>query len=110
MTFIPWDAKFEDVLRASLTALEPVSPLEPEVELAEYGLDRAGAAAIARRLEETYCVALPDGVVTVRTTPGVLWSAVQDAVEAVWRLDPLPLAFGNPTTGVRELTPVVPGL
>jgi hypothetical protein len=89
MTLVPWDAKFEDVLRASLPMLDPTSRLEPETRLADCGLDGALLAEITALLEETYCVSLPrESLCPVETaTPGALWEVVQTCVQALWADD-----------------------
>ncbi|GAB2597490.1 hypothetical protein GCM10027168_33040 [Streptomyces capparidis] len=81
MTFIPWDAKFEDVLRTCLPALTPTSTLDPGAALLGYGLDAACAARIIGQLEDTYCVTLPPGAVTPAATPVSVWEALDEAVE-----------------------------
>jgi hypothetical protein len=89
MTLVPWDAKFEDVLRASLPMLDPTSRLEPGTRLAEYGLDEALLAEITALLEETYCVALPrESLCSAQeATPGAVWEVVQSCVQALWADD-----------------------
>jgi hypothetical protein len=89
MTLVPWDAKFEDVLRASLPMLDPTSRLEPDTRLVEYGLDDALLAGITALLEETYCVVLPREALCApdEATPGAVWDVVQTCVQALWADD-----------------------
>lgn len=98
----PWDAKFEDVLRASLPGLEPTTPLDPGTPLGRHGLAPAEGAAVLARLEETYCVALPRGTVTVRATPESVWRTLHSAVEAVWSHLGQRTAPAGPPPGPRE--------
>lgn len=89
MTLAPWDAKFEDVLRACLPMLEPMSRLEAQTRLADLGLDEAALAELTARLGETYCVALRrDDLGPVESaTPGTVWEVVQALVQALWDED-----------------------
>ncbi|GGO95806.1 hypothetical protein [Wenjunlia tyrosinilytica] len=89
MTLVPWDAKFEDVLRATLPMLDPTSRLEPSTRLLDYGLDEERLEQIADRLEETYCVVLPRESLSLAdtATPGSVWEILQATVAALWADD-----------------------
>jgi acyl carrier protein len=86
MTLVPWDAKFEDVLRATLPMLEPTSRIEPQTRLAEHGLDDVLLTEVVDRLEETYCVSLPPDALfpAESATPGSVWEVLQASVQELW--------------------------
>lgn len=86
MTSVPWDGKFEDVLRATLPGMEPMTALAPDTPLKEVGLDSMSVMQIIASLEETYCVSLaPEALVPATfETPVTVWEALRGALDAVW--------------------------
>lgn len=86
MTPVPWDGKFEDVLRATLPGLEATTVLAPGTSLKECGLDSMSVMQIIASLEETYCVSLaPEALVSATfETPAAVWEALRAALDDVW--------------------------
>ncbi|MFF5980676.1 phosphopantetheine-binding protein [Streptomyces olindensis] len=79
---VPWDKRFEDVLRANLPLLEPGTGLAPDASLAALGLDSLQTVSLLVELEETYEVVVPDDALNAETfaSPNSLWAQISALV------------------------------
>ncbi|MEU0173850.1 phosphopantetheine-binding protein [Streptomyces massasporeus] len=75
---VPWDERFEGVLRPSLPLLAPGTGLAPDASLAALGLDSLQTVSLLVELEETYEVVLPDDALNAETfaSPSSLWGQI----------------------------------
>ena len=82
---MPWDARFEAVVRANVPILQAEQPLRPTDSLYELGLDSMGTIQLLLELEETFAVTFPDEALKpeVFATPGALWRVVSDICSSV---------------------------
>ncbi len=72
---VPWDARFEELLRDVLPKL---TELAGDTCLRSSGLDSLATIELLLRLEETYGVSVPDRLLTAETfgTPAALWAMI----------------------------------
>lgn len=82
---MPWDARFEAVIRANVPILQADQPLQPSDSLYDLGLDSMGTIQLLLELEETFAVTFPDDALKpeVFATPGALWQVVHDLASSV---------------------------
>ncbi|WKE73637.1 acyl carrier protein [Streptomyces sp. WP-1] len=75
---MPWDDRFEVLLRAALPYLSPDEPLPPDAELIDLGIDSMAAVELLSTLEQAYGVRLPDDSLHRETfrTAATLWSVL----------------------------------
>jgi acyl carrier protein len=75
---MPWDTKFEELLRGYLPFLGADEPLEADTDLRLSGLDSLGAVELLGSLESAYGVRFVNEVLSLDTfaTPAVLWETV----------------------------------
>ena len=75
---MPWDMKFEELLRGYLPFLDADAPLEADTDLRISGLDSLGAVELLGSLESAYDVRFVDEALSLDTfaTPAVLWETV----------------------------------
>ncbi|GAA2091712.1 hypothetical protein GCM10009801_57810 [Streptomyces albiaxialis] len=76
---VPWDAAFEEVVRAGLPLLKPTEELLPHTDLVACGLDSVGMMQTIARLEDSHGVTFPPGTMppSAFANAGVLWGMVQ---------------------------------
>ncbi|HEY3607472.1 MAG TPA: phosphopantetheine-binding protein [Pseudonocardiaceae bacterium] len=77
---MPWDERFESVVRANVPVLGADQPLSPTASLYDLGLDSMGTIQLLLDLEETFGVTFPDDALkpVVFATPGRLWQVVHE--------------------------------
>jgi acyl carrier protein len=77
---MPWDERFESVVRANVPVLAADQPLSPAASLFDLGLDSMGTIQLLLDLEETFGVTFPDDALKpeVFATPGALWAVVDE--------------------------------
>lgn len=82
---MPWDDRFEAVVRANVPILPADQPLRPDDSLYELGLDSMGTIQLLLELEETFAVTFPDEALKpeVFATPQALWQVVSDIASSV---------------------------
>jgi acyl carrier protein len=75
---MPWDERFESVVRANVPVLAASDPLLPSASLYDLGLDSMGTIQLLLELEETFAVTFPDDALKPETfaTPEALWRVV----------------------------------
>ncbi|MGW7573844.1 acyl carrier protein [Streptomyces sp. NPDC054765] len=75
---MPWDDRFEALLRAALPYLSPDEPLPPDAELVGLGIDSMAAVELLSTLEQAYDVRFPDESLHRETfrTASTLWSVL----------------------------------
>lgn len=75
---VPWDERFEGVLRPNLPLLAASVGLAPDASLAALGLDSLQTVSLLVELEETYEVVVPDDALTAETfaSPTSLWEQI----------------------------------
>ncbi|KIZ18069.1 acyl carrier protein [Streptomyces natalensis] len=75
---MPWDDRFEALLRAALPYLSPDEPLPPDAELVDLGIDSMAAVELLSTVEQTYDVRFPDDSLHRETfrTAGTLWAVL----------------------------------
>ncbi|MER6046241.1 acyl carrier protein [Streptomyces sp. BHT-5-2] len=75
---MPWDDRFEALLRAALPYLSPDEPLSPDAELVDLGIDSMAAVELLSHVEQAYEVRFPDDSLHRETfrTAGNLWSVL----------------------------------
>ncbi|WOX17120.1 phosphopantetheine-binding protein [Streptomyces sp. N50] len=78
-----WSKTFETTLRNHLPLLAPEAEIEPEVALADLGLDSLGTVGLLVELEETFNVVIPDESLSTETfaTPKSLWDVIDQLVK-----------------------------
>ncbi|MFF2383491.1 acyl carrier protein [Streptomyces sp. NPDC058108] len=103
MAHVPWNAKFEDVLRQGLTGLGKDKAPAADVPMEAYGLDSMALIGIVGALESAFRVSLAGQVVIpVHTlTAGQLWGILSTALQPAWD-ESRPSAAGRRT---RDLGP-----
>ncbi|MBF9132195.1 acyl carrier protein [Plantactinospora sp. S1510] len=79
-----WPVSFEALVRRHL-CLPADSPLSPDAELTELGLDSLGVVALLTELEDEFEVVVPDDLLNspATETPGGLWGLVQELAPAL---------------------------
>ena len=84
MTSEPWPPAFETILRSHLSLLDPGTPLDRDLSLADYGLDSLATVSLLLELEDEFSAMIPDEllVATTFTTPSALWGILADLVNA----------------------------
>lgn len=77
---IPWDDRFEAVLRARLPLLGEERPLLPDTALREVGLNSMKIMSLLVHLEKEYGGTFSDDALTFEAfaTPGRLWELVRE--------------------------------
>ncbi|WP_327674822.1 condensation domain-containing protein [Kitasatospora sp. NBC_00458] len=77
---LPWDDGFEGLLRDVLTAASFEGELEPDVPLADAGLNSMATVGLMVAVEQLYDIVFPDDfqVVDMFRTPRMLWEAIND--------------------------------
>lgn len=75
---VPWDARFEPVIRKALIRLDDDEPLRPDQSTAAVGLDSLGAVELLGMIEDEYHIVIPDELLEFENfaTPAKLWSLV----------------------------------
>jgi acyl carrier protein len=75
---VPYEDKFEDVLRRHLRFLQTGQKLEPAASLDTLGLDSMASVELLLDIEESFDIELPDEALTAETfaTPQKLYEAV----------------------------------
>ncbi|MGA5418561.1 phosphopantetheine-binding protein [Streptomyces pseudogriseolus] len=75
---MPWDKKFEELLRGYLPFLDADAPLEADTDLRISGLDSLGAVELLGALENAYAVRFVNEALSLDTfaTPAVLWETM----------------------------------
>jgi acyl carrier protein len=75
----PWPPEFERALRSQLPLLAPETPLDPNVELYDLGLDSLGIVALLSALEAEFDVEFPDEILNRELVDSAqnLWMAVK---------------------------------
>jgi acyl carrier protein len=73
-----WTDRFESVLRGHLPLLEPGAAIDPELALADAGLNSLGVVKLLVDIEDSLGVTFPDELIEPATfaTPGSLWQVV----------------------------------
>jgi acyl carrier protein len=76
-----WPQQFEAVLRAHVPSLAGDVLIEPEVSLADLGLDSMATVALLVGIEEAFSIMIPDEYLGPDTfaTPMSLWAVVGQA-------------------------------
>jgi len=78
---VPYDSRFESILRRHLKYLSAEQVLEPDSSLHTLGLDSMRSVELLFDLEDGYAVTLPDESLTAATfaTPQTLYDVVVTA-------------------------------
>ncbi|MEU1176781.1 phosphopantetheine-binding protein [Streptomyces sp. NPDC005820] len=69
---VPWDERFESVVRPNLPLLEPETPLAPDAAFAALGLDSMQTVSLLVEVEEAYDIVMPDEALAAETFAGPL--------------------------------------
>ncbi|MFD5920091.1 condensation domain-containing protein [Kitasatospora sp. NPDC058201] len=77
---LPWDDGFADLLREVLAGASYEGALEPDVPLADIGLNSMATVGLMVAIEQLYDIVFPDDfqVVDMFRTPRMLWEAVTE--------------------------------
>ncbi|MFI9387108.1 acyl carrier protein [Kutzneria sp. NPDC052558] len=73
-----WNEQFDTVLRQYLPFLPADEPLDPDIDLRDFGLDSLGIVDVLGALEQAFQIRFTEDLLTADTfrTPKVLWTAV----------------------------------
>lgn len=77
-----WPPEFEQLVSPRLTKPPPQGALDPDLDLANAGIDSLETIGLLFDIEETFDVTIPDALLTVETfaTPGALWGCVRQCL------------------------------
>lgn len=83
MAPLPWDEKFDSILRA-YSRLAPAEAIDPYVPFDLLGIDSVGLLGVIVDSEEVFEVEFPSDLLVgdVLATPGSLWKAVRELMPA----------------------------
>jgi acyl carrier protein len=78
---VPWDARFEPIIRRVLLKLDADEPITPDLNTASAGLDSLGAVELLGMIESEYDIVVPDDQLSLGSfaTPGMMWNLVVSA-------------------------------
>jgi acyl carrier protein len=81
VTTIAWPNAFVDTLRAHVPLLRADTPLDPDVTLADYGLNSLKMVSLLIALEDQFLITVPDELLADNAFENarILWSTIQRA-------------------------------
>jgi acyl carrier protein len=77
----PWDARFEQLIRASVPAMPESVRVAADLALPAFGLDSIGIVGLVAQLQEEYGVSLFDAELSLASysSPGAIWNMLRQA-------------------------------
>lgn len=81
---MPWNDRFEELLRTQLPEVSADAPLAPDTDLRAAGLDSLGTMELVVALEQAFGIEVPDEALTYETftTTSSLWKTVDHAIRS----------------------------
>ena len=75
---VPWDGRFERIIRDNVPHLTDEELLRPDTRLADFGLGSLEILGLMVAIEAEYTITIPERLLTFETfaTPGALWTTV----------------------------------